>query len=405
VERAWEFVQGRVVDAEDLAAKVACWASVNSWTANPEGVTTLAVALRQAFTDLGGQHELRELPPRTSVGAGGTMAPVPLGPALRVWKRPTAPLRVLLVAHLDTVFPPEHPFREVRRSGPGLHGPGVADCKGGVAVLLAALEILEQSPWAGGLGWEVWLTPDEEVGSPSSSALLREAAARCHVGLVFEPGFPDGALVAGRKGTGNFAAVVRGRTAHAGRNPETGRNAIHALASFVMDLAELDGQGDGITVNVGRIEGGEAENVVPDLAIARFNVRLASQPDQSLFEAHLQRAVKAVTAREGFRLELHGGITRPPWRGEEPCRELRDALSACSQRLGQELAWRTSGGASDANLLAAVGLPVADGLGPWSDGTHTDRERIDVASLATRARLAALFLVRIASGGISLPEV
>jgi glutamate carboxypeptidase len=404
VELAWEFVKDWRPDPEGMADRVAGWAAVNSWTRNPEGVAALARKVRDDFAALGGSAEFLELPPMATVGSGGMTEFMPLAPALRMKKRPDAPVRALLVGHLDTVFPPEHPFRAVSRAGEELRGPGVADCKGGLAVLLAALEALEQSPWADRLGWEVWLASDEEVGSPGSSSLLRGVAERCRLGLVFEPGFPDGALVARRKGSGNFTAVMRGRSAHAGRNPEEGRNAIHALASFVVDLVQLDGQGDGITVNVGRIGGGEAENVVPDLAIGRFNVRLASPEDQTLFQTHLEGAVGSVAAQDGIRLELHGGIARPPWRGEGRCEALREALSACSRRLGHGLAWRSSGGASDANLLAAAGLPVADGLGPWSEGTHTDRERIDVASLGARARLAALLLVGIASGGIPLPE-
>ncbi len=401
---AWDELGEESPDAEALAERVVRWAGRNTWSRNPAGVAGLAGELAGEFAALGAEAALLDLPPWEWVNASGQVEAAPLGPALRARRRPEAPLRVLLVAHLDTVFPPEHPFRSVTREGRRLRGPGVADCKGGVAVLLAALGALEASPWAANLGWEAWLAPDEELGSPGSGPLLLEAAGRCDLGLVFEPGLPDGALVAGRKGSGNVTAVVRGRSAHAGRNPEEGRNAIHALAAFVVDLVRLDGQGDGITVNVGRVEGGEAANVVPGLALARFNVRLASAGDQVLFEAHLAAAAASVRGRDGIGLELHGAVARPPWQPDSRSGALRGLLDACAARGGRELAWRTTGGASDANLLAAAGLPVADGLGPWGEGLHTDREALHVASLGERARLAALLLRGLASGALTFPR-
>ncbi|MHB8764643.1 MAG: hydrolase [Deferrisomatales bacterium] len=389
-------------EAARYAELVARWAGVCSWSHHLEGLGEQLELLAEAFSPLGGEAERVELPPCPPEDPFSDPAPAPLGRALVLRKRPEAPVRVLLTAHLDTVFPPDHPFRAVGREGDRLRGPGVADCKGGIAVLLGALEALEQSPWAEGVGWEVVLNPDEEIGSPGSAAVLARAAARSHLGLVFEPCLPDGSVVGARKGSGRFTAVVRGRAAHAGRNPEQGRNAVHALADLIVAWKAADGRGDGITVNVAQVEGGGAVNIVPDFALFRANLRASTAADQALLAAHLARAAREV-GRDGIAVEVHGGFGRPPREVDGRSRSLYAALAAGGRSLGLDLAVGASGGASDGNLLAARGLPTLDGLGPRGGGLHTDEEFLVVPSLAERARLAARFLMGLGAGEIEVP--
>jgi glutamate carboxypeptidase len=211
------------------------WASINSWTHNLAGLATLAGELQSDFAILGGEMKLLDLPPQESVDARGNVTLAPLGKAISIVKRPDAPVRVFLGIHYDTVYAPDDPFQSVDSPDDRtLRGPGVIDAKGGLAVMLIALEALERTDVRDRIGWEVLLNPDEEIGSPGSAGLLAGCAARNQVGLVFEPAFPDGSLVNERKGSGNFSAVIRGRSAHAGRDFTAGRNAVVAAADFAV---------------------------------------------------------------------------------------------------------------------------------------------------------------------------
>ncbi|MCH7545598.1 MAG: M20/M25/M40 family metallo-hydrolase, partial [Planctomycetes bacterium] len=256
---------------------------------------------------LAGNLEKIKLEPHEVIDATGQIESKPLGMALSQKKRTEADLQIFLGIHMDTVYSPDHPFQTTTRlDKKRLGGPGVLDAKGGLVVLLIALEAFEQSPFADQIGWEVLLNPDEEIGSPGSTDLLVQAAQRNDLGLVFEPSLPDGALISSRKGSGNFTLVVRGKTAHAGRDYHLGVNAVHALADYIVHLMELNHPDHGITINVGRIEGGQAVNVVPDLAIGRFNIRVNSLQDQHFVEEKLQQLTSTFSHQEGITFELHG---------------------------------------------------------------------------------------------------
>jgi glutamate carboxypeptidase len=389
-----EYLDWIDTQAGAMADRVSRWASVSSGSRNLPGLANLLGMLREDFASLGGEAEEVELPPREMIDSAGRVIEEPLGRALAIRRGPEAPLRVLLVGHMDTVFGADHPFQDVVRAEANvLRGPGVTDAKGGLAVMLTALEAFERSPWTEGIGWEVVVNPDVELGSPGSAGFLARTASSNHLGLVFEPAHPDGALVGARKGSGNYAVVVRGRTAHAGRNPEEGRNAIHALAEFIVALKAINGAGEGIRLNVGVVEGGEAVNVVPDLAIARFNVRVGSIDDQARFQDHFDRALADANQRDGISATVHGGVSRPPKPVGAPTLRLLQALAACARSLGDELTWRDTGGVSDGNLLGAAGLATADGLGPRGGGMHTSEEFLFLDSLTDRARLVARFLM------------
>jgi glutamate carboxypeptidase len=311
---------------------------------------------------------------------------------------------VLLVIHTDTVFGPDHPFQQVTRmDGNLLNGPGVADAKGGLAVLLTALEAFERSELASKLGWEVMLNPDEELGSPGSAPLLAEAARRSHLGLVFEPAHSDGTLVGERKGSGTFVVTVKGRAAHAGRDFHHGRNAVHAAAEVAVAVAERTGSVPGLTVNVGRIEGGGPSNVVPDRAAVHFNVRLPAHDNPERALADLRRTVAGVAGRrDGIVVEMRGSFTSPPRPMDLPTTRLYQQLADVGREIGLTLSWHTSGGVSDANKLAAAGLPTIDTLGPCGGNLHSEREFIQLDSLVPRAQLTALFLMKLAAGEVHL---
>ncbi|MEC9365367.1 MAG: hydrolase [Pseudomonadota bacterium] len=370
----------------------------NSGSFNAAGVRAVGERLRARFAPLGCTHEWIELPAFVSTADDGRPREHSVGPALRLRQRPDAPLQVFLGGHLDTVFGPDHPFQKTRPDGDdGLHGPGVADLKGGLLVMWAALAALERSPWRERIGWEVLLNPDEEIGSAGSDPLLRAAAGRNRFGLIYEPSFPDGGLASGRKGSGNFDVIVHGRAAHAGRNPEEGRNALRAAADAIRAIDSLNGSRDGVTLNVGYAHGGGPLNVVPDLAVFKLNVRTAIPDDQRWVQERLDR-ILIDAQRDGIRLELRGGFTRPPKIVDARAQTLIDWLGDCGRALGTPLAFKPTGGCCDGNNLAAHGLPNVDNLGVVGRDIHSDAERMRVSSLTERAKISALLLLRCASG-------
>ncbi len=375
------------------------WSRINSGSTNLEGLDRMCAALQSAFAPLGGEAEEITLAPRELVTERGEVAQSALGKALRIRKHTHAPVHVFLGGHMDTVFASDHAFQEpTQLDAYTLQGPGVADLKGGLVVMLTALMVLERSEFAGKVGWEMLINPDEEIGSPGSDGLLQEAAGRNDIGLIFEPSFADGTLASIRKGSGNFVAVMRGRAAHVGRSFFEGRNAVAALGELIVDLTALTGIRPGILCNVGKIEGGGPVNQVPDLAILRFNIRVDSAEEQAFAEARLQELHRKFNARDGLSLSMHGRFGRPPKQWNELQAHLLSLLESCAAPLGLTLPTTPTGGCCDGNNLAAYGLPNIDTLGVRGGNLHTDREFMMIESLSERAQLSALLLLKLASG-------
>ena len=259
--------------AEPMLDQVLGWAAINSGSRNLGGLERMADVLVDAFAALPGLIRLENPARVEAIDYSGRKLEMQHGRHLHLTVRPTAPTQLLFTGHMDTVFAAEHEFQHTRwLEDEVLNGPGVADMKGGLSVMLAALRAIEHARGADRIGYEVVINSDEEVGSLSSAPLLAQAAGGKRAALTYEPAaLPDGTLAGARPGSGNFAMVIRGRSAHAGRNPEDGRNALLAAADLALRLDTL--KRDGLTVNPSRIEGGSPGNVVPDLAILRVNLR------------------------------------------------------------------------------------------------------------------------------------
>jgi len=383
--------------AEPMLGQLLAWAAVNSGSRNLAGLERAADMLANAFAALPGELTL-EPPARVeAVDSGGKIVEVEHGRHLHLRVRPSAPLQLLLTGHMDTVYGIDHEFQDTRWVEDGvLNGPGVADMKGGLAVMLAALKAVELSEIAPRVGYEVVIGSDEEVGSPSSAALLMQAARGKRAALTYEPAaLPDGTLAGARPGSGNFAMVVHGRSAHAGRNPEDGRNALLAAADLALRLDRL--KRDGLTVNPSRIEGGSPSNVVPDLAILRVNMRPRTPKIEATAKCEIEEAVAAVAAERQVEIRLTGGFGRPP----KPLTPEAEALfklvkQACAD-LGQDIAWKPTGGVCDGNNIAACGVPVVDTMGVRGGKIHSSEEYLIVESLAERAPLSALTILRLAA--------
>ena len=384
---------------EAMLSDVMAWSAQNSGSRNASGLRAMRRMLADAFSALPGDVSETVLPPQEVVSVKGETEAVALEPALEVAVRPDAPVQVVLTGHYDTVFPADYHFQSPERvDADTLHGPGTADMKGGIRVMLEALRALETHPARDSVGYTVLLSPDEEIGSPGSAIRLGELGARSHVGLTFEPALADGSLAGARKGSGNFALTVRGRAAHAGREHHLGRNALAALARFTVQLDALNGQREGVTFNFAKADGGGATNIVPDLAVGRFNVRMPAIEDLAWITEQVEALVAETNREEGISAELSGGFSRPPKPMSPANARVFSWVRQAGEALGQEIRWAPSGGVCEGNNLWASGCPNVDTLGVRGGEIHSDREYMVIPSLVERARLSALILGRIADG-------
>jgi len=387
----------RVAEAPMLD-QVQHWAAINSGTGNLPGLARMAEALGAAFGALPGALELVRPEPAESMAANGVVNAIEHGRHLHLTVRPEAPVQMLFTGHMDTVYPADHPFQDQRFLDDNrLNGPGVADMKGGLAVLLAALNVVEASPPAERIGYEVVINSDEETGSLSSAKLLARAARGKVAALTYEPALPDGTLAGARGGSGNFSIVVKGRSAHAGRNPDEGRNAIVAASAIALRLIEA--KSPALSVNPAKIDGGGPNNVVPDTAVLRVNFRPQSAEEIARASAHIEAAVRDVAASHEVKVSIHGGFNRPPKPIDPGAARLFDLVKAAGADLGLSIGWRATGGVCDGNNIAAAGVPVVDTMGVRGGAIHSAEEYLLVDSLAERAALSTLTILRIAEKG------
>ncbi len=305
--------------------------------------------------------------------------------------------RVLLIGHVDTVFEPDHPFQGFREEGGRLRGPGVADMKGGLAVLAAALQALfaGRGPARGTV--TVVVTTDEEWSSPTSRALVEREARAADVALGLEAGRPSGALVSRRWGYALYRLVCEGKAAHAGVNPEEGVNALEELAHHVIRLRGISRPCDGLTVSVG----GEVrvsppkKNVVPDRAEADVDVRFRGPAEEERSRPAFR---SPPPVRPGARVTLEPGLARPPLVVTPASRKLLALVRGVARALGREIEAEETSGGSDASFASALGVPTLDGLGIVGGGYHTAEEWADAESLPFRASLLAVVLSRLLAG-------
>ncbi len=374
-------------------------AEINSGSTNLGGLDQVKNKLIEKFNSFNTEITSIDLPDLKSIDNSGSEFQQKVGQAISMNKYPNAPLQVLLMGHMDTVYDVNHPFQHCKwLDNNTLNGPGVADLKGGLVILHTALTALEQSPWAGQIGWQVLINPDEEIGSLSSSSLIEKSAQKNDLGLIFEPSLPDGTLAGARKGSGNFSVVTAGKAAHAGREHHLGRNAIRAMADFTSQLDDLNGQVDGITINPGFVHGGGPVNIVPDTAILKFNVRITQAEHEKWFLDQLEQIIDELNHRDGINLKLYGKFGRKPKLLDENISHLFDLIKQTGESLKTNISWKDTGGCCDGNNLAAAGLPNIDTMGTIGGSIHSSEEYIKVDSLTERAKLTALLLMQLASG-------
>lgn len=382
-----------------MLAQVQIWSAINSGTGNLKGLGTTASLLADAFASLHGEVELVEPAPVEKVLEDGSIIEVGHGRHLVTTVRADAPIQLLLTGHMDTVFAVDHPFQEQRWLDEGvLGGPGVADMKGGIAVMLAALSAAETAPEFQQVGYQVMINSDEETGSASSAELIKRLAQGKLAALTYEPSaLPDGTLAGARAGSGNFSIIVTGRSAHAGRNPQEGRNALLAAADLALKLKALTREG--LSVNPAKIDGGSPNNVVPDHAVLRVNLRPQSSQIQETAYNEIKSLISIIEHEHEVSIHLHGQFNRPPKPLTPDAEKLFGLVRQCGADLGLSIGWKSTGGVCDGNNIAACGVPVVDTMGVRGGSIHSSDEYLITESLVERAKLSALTLLRIAQKG------
>ena len=387
------------IDNDRMLAQVQIWAGINSGTGNLKGLNATASLLADAFGSLHGATELVEPAPVERVLSDGSIVEIEHGRHLVATVRPDAPIQLLLTGHMDTVFAVDHPFQEQKWLQDGvLNGPGVADMKGGISVMLAALIAAETSDIFQCVGYQVMINSDEETGSASSAKLIETLANGKLAALTYEPSaLPDGTLAGARPGSGNFSIIVTGKSAHAGRNPQDGRNALLAAADLALRLKAL--AREGLTVNPAKIDGGSPNNVVPDNAVLRVNLRPASPDMQAFAYNEINTLITKVQQEHDVAIHLHGSFNRPPKPIDAQAEKLFGLVKQCGADLGLTIGWKSTGGVCDGNNIAACGVPVVDTMGVRGGSIHSPQEFLITESLSERAALSALTLMRIAEKG------
>ncbi|MFS0770911.1 hydrolase [Sphingomonas sp. 1P08PE] len=387
------------IDGAAMLGRVKRWSAINSGTGNLAGLAAIATELADAAAILPGDVRLVAPEPVDRMGTDGRVVPIDHGRHLVVSVRPSAASRLLFFGHMDTVYPVDHPFQTMRWSDPNtLVGPGVTDMKGGLAVMLAALAALEGDGAIGGIGYDILINSDEETGSLSSAGLIATLGAGKAAAFGYEPALPDGTLAGARGGTGNFSLAVHGRSAHAGRNPGDGRNALVAAADLAVRLAAS--AAPGLTVNPARIDGGSPNNVVPDLAVLRVNFRPRDAGAIDAADVAIDTTVAAVENAHEVTVTRHGRFNRPPKPIDARAARLFALVGAAGADLGLTIGHRDTGGVCDGNNVAAIGVPVIDTMGVRGGAIHSPDEYLLVDSLAERAALSAVSILRLAQGGL-----
>lgn len=371
--------------------------NMNSGSLNKDGVNAVAAVFSAALRDLG--FSIGGLPGDVIAmpSCPGSEYTVDLADHVLAQREGNG-TRLLLMGHLDTVFPPDSPFQRFSRDGDTMYGPGVSDMKGGLVIMLYALKALAETGDLEGKAITVLLNSDEEMGSLSSRKYLEEQARLHDYGLVYESSGNNN-LVRQRKGLGQARIVVHGKASHAGGAHEQGRSAIKELAYKIVEIEKLTDYESGVTVNVGVVSGGEARNTIAPCAEALVDLRYP-QPQQGLdavaeFETIFDNVYSYAVNTGELSTESWTNLHRPPKIPTPASDALLEKTIAVGRLLGQELGVTNSGGGTDGSLTQAAGLPTLDSLGSAGTGAHSDREQARVSALVERAQLSAILIRRL----------
>jgi glutamate carboxypeptidase len=353
---------------------------VNSHSTNPEGINEVSdltlmmmpsLLERQCTTDANGVHHYI----LSNDVTGGEL--------------------ILLLGHIDTVYPPDHECGFFEYKDGRIFGPGTADMKGGITVMVQALRIIDELGYLEKIPLKCLLNGDEETGSPFSSEMVRHLGKEATWGVVFECGGLGGEVVTRRRGVLRYDLEVKGQARHAGVKEGPKASALLEMAHKILELEDLNDPEKGVSVNVGTVEGGQANNIVPDHARAGFEFRFWDTEGETATVSRIKE-ISARTAIPGCNVSLTQTQRRPCMVPVSGAEELVSIVKSAALELGQTVNTEIRGGASDGNLLSEMGVPVIDGLGPVGDLDHSPDEYIIEKSLYERIELTALLLCRLA---------
>ena len=359
-------------------------------TTNPERLLAPLVNTNTGTRNVTGLNKARSLlvPEFETLGYETTTYRLPEGRQVVSFQFPDTKPDIMLLGHIDTVFPADSPFKTLRIAGGRLFGPGVIDMKGGITLILDILARLDTRIRR---QIRIVLNDDEEIGSPYTLPTLRELAGGMRFGLVFEPGLPDGALVTSQSGVVWLDLEVTGKEAHAGLEPEKGINACVELSHKVVSLAALTDYKRNLTVNTGVLRGGTKPNVVCKKALARLDVRYVDPRDLETLTQRIREIAMRMTVRNpdssiGLSAKLKEIVMLPSLTSKNT-RSIFEVARKAAQTLGQTITGRHVGYASNANQLTDTGVELLVGLGPYGGGMHTDQEFMSIAAYQKRLQL------------------
>jgi len=382
-----------------MEAELAEFVAIPTGTGHEAGLARLRAIFRARLAALGAEvGELAGDPRPAWIVQPGQSADAPPPAALRAVARGGKGRPVLVTGHLDTVHDPFGAFQTLVREANGRAvGPGAIDMKGGLVIMLHALEVLAEAGIAP--AWTVLLNSDEETGSLHSQRAIRAEARACAarggLGLAMEPSLPDGSLVLERLGSATFRIECEGRAAHAGRDFAQGVSAVNALAGRILDAARLVDLDAGTVVNIGPLEGAKATNIVADRARAWGNARFRDSAREDAVKAGLLALATAADAPLP-RTRVDYEPNRPAKPETAAVRAIAEEARAIGEALGEKVGFGKSGGVSDGNLMQAEGLPTLDTMGPRGGNLHRTDEYIELPSMAPRAATLAILLARAA---------
>ena len=388
------------------------WSETNSGSTNTKGLNQQANKIIKLFENkLKTKAKLIHPKNKPNISAKTNLAikqDIDTGPIIIFEKKsnnsnPT----IILTGHYDTVFPKDHHFQKTivsKKNQNILNGPGVADMKGGLLVILTAIMALEKEDLSNKLNWKILINPDEEIGSPTSRSYLYQEAKKAiktkGVGLVYEPSItPEGHLACSRPSSGHFKIEAFGQSSHAGRDLFGGKNAIIALSEIAIKLHKLSKKDNSLLINIAKFNADSPLNQVPDYASFTLNIRSKDQKNQDYFEQKLTDIINNIAIKTQCEIKKTGAITRPPKPLDSTQLKLFKFIKQCAKDINLNINWKPGGGVCDGNNLASCGLPVVDTLGVRGGLIHTDKEYMFIDSLTQRAQLSFIILHKLAEQG------
>ncbi len=346
--------------------------NIESHSKMPQGTARVAAYLQDKLQKAGWITELID------IGQA-------VGPCLKAVNKPCEKYDVLLIGHMDTVFPEgtvaARPFTV--KDGRFM-GPGAADMKGGVLYMYYLAEYVSQTQLDGNIC--LLFNPDEEISSTASRPVIEKEAAKAANVLILEPARASGALVNKRKGIAKYELTFNGIAAHAGVDPDKGASAVNEFIRWGAEIIKLGAPEKGTTVNIGVVHGGTGANVVAEKTVCEIDVRVTEVAEAERIDAKLKE-LQAAPFDSCVTVKISGGLKRPPFNTTEASKKLCGVVNEAGRELGIDVEWVATGGGSDGNFTSALGIPTVDGMGPIGGGAHSEKEYGEVASIVPRFKL------------------